>query len=79
MKDGEVGLYAVDDDMEVLKEIRGPEQGYSGKYKDAISGQALRDKLVVEARAKELQYFLDKGVWQKRPRQEAFAKLVTLP
>ena len=74
MKDGEVGMYAMDDDVEIAKELRGPEQGYSGKYKDAISGQVLQDKLVAEDRAKELKYFIDKGVWQKRPRQEAFAK-----
>ena len=73
MKDGEVGMYAMDDDVEVLKDMRSPEQGYSGKYRDATSGQILKDALVKEARAKELRYFSDKGVWQKRPRQEAFA------
>jgi hypothetical protein len=34
----------------------------------------LNDKLVAAARATELQYFNSKGVWRKRPRQEAFAR-----
>ena len=73
MKEGEVGMYAVDDDADVLKGMRSPEQGHSGKYRDASSGQTLKDALVVEARAKELGHFTEKGVWLKRPRQDAFA------
>ncbi len=68
---GEVGLNAVTDDAEDERNMKGPEQGYSGRYKDDITGQILNDELVREARAKELKYFHDKGVWAKRPKDEA--------
>jgi len=45
--------------------------GCSGRYKDDITGQPLIDALVREARAKELAYFEEKGVWERRPRAEA--------
>ena len=48
--------------------------GYSGKYKDDLSGQLLKDTLVQEARQVELRYFETKGVWMKVPRQQAFAR-----
>ncbi len=68
---GEMGLNAVTDDVHDEKQARGPEQGYSGKYRDDISGQLLKDSLVQEARAKELKYFYDKGVWIKCPKNQA--------
>jgi len=74
MKRGECGLHAVDDELEIQAELRGPAQGYSGKYADDMSKQVLKDSLVQEARAKELLYFNSKGVWRKRPRSEAFQK-----
>ena len=47
------GLAGIED--EVAEEyLYGPEQGYSGKYKDDLTGQPLRDDLVKIARAKEL-------------------------
>ena len=64
---GEIGLHAVTDE-DVTKSTRA---GCSGKYRDDISGHLLRDDLVREARAKELRYFCDKGVWVKRPVGEA--------
>jgi hypothetical protein len=67
MKRGEFGLHAVDGDVQVEVGPRGPAQGYSGKYLDDISKQVLRDDLVQEARRKELDYFVSKGVWQKCP------------
>ncbi len=70
-KDGEVGLNAVTDDEQDEQDMRGPEQGYSGRFRDDVTGQTLKDELVHEARAKELRYFHDKGVWCKRPRLEA--------
>ena len=73
MKDGEVGIHAVDDDASVARSMKGADQGYSGRYKDDLTKQPLKDVLVREAREKELKYFIDKGVWIKRPRQEAFA------
>ena len=51
--------------------MRKKDARYSGRYKDDITGQVLRDDLVREARSKELEYFRTKGVWAKRPRREA--------
>ncbi len=76
MKDGEVGIHGLEEEApEVIiqRTAKGAEQGYSGKYRDDITKQPLKDELVIEARAKELRYFNDKGVWVKRPRSEAFA------
>ena len=47
-----------DDDLEVLKNIYGPEQGYSGRYKDDLTGQLLKDEVVLKARWVELDYFI---------------------
>ncbi len=65
------GIQAVDDEEEIIQQINGPSQGFSGKYKDDLTGQVLRDDLVIEARAKELDYFHSKGVWLKVPRSRA--------
>ena len=63
---GEVGLHAVnDEDVDPDHDER-----FSGTYRDDLSGQVLRDDLVREARQKELEYFCDKGVWVKRPKDE---------
>ena len=37
-------------------------QGYSGQFKDDVTGQVLKDKLVQEARRIELDFFNKKGV-----------------
>ena len=71
MKPGCLGLMAVDDEDIAERERRSPENGYSGCYRDDLSGQVLQDHLVLEARAKELAYFKEKGVWSKRPIGEA--------
>ena len=64
---GEVGLHAVnDEDVDPDHDER-----FSGAYRDDMSGQLLRDDLVHEARQKELKYFCEKGVWVKRPKDEA--------
>ena len=39
-----------------------------------MTGQILDRSLVAAARKKELEYFLTKNVWLKRPRLEARAK-----
>ena len=67
-------MHAVDEDVLLEAELRGPAQGYSGKYVDDMSKQVLKDSLVQEARAKELLYFNSKGVSRKRPRSEAFQR-----
>jgi hypothetical protein len=66
------GLQAADEDNAVAEHVYGPAQGYSGKYKDDLTGQALRDDLVKLARAKELEFFCSKGVWLKVPRQRSY-------
>ena len=62
------------EDREIQKQLYGPAQGYSGKYKDDLTGQPLRDDLVKTARAKELEFSVSKGVWTKVPRQRSFAR-----
>ena len=44
------------------------------KFIDGMTGQPLDPELVKAARAKELQYFKDKGVWIKRHREEAMRR-----
>ena len=73
VRSGCFGIQVPDDDAEVLKSMYGPEQGYSGKYKDDLTGQVLRDDLVKEARAVELAFFTSKGVWRKVSRSSAQA------
>ena len=65
------GVQVRDDDADVLKQLYGPSQGYSGRYKDDLTGQVLRDDLVEKARAVELQFFNSKGVWRKAPKAQA--------
>ena len=71
LKDGCYGIQAPDEDAEVERNLRGPAQGYSGKFLDDLTGQVLRDDLVREARAKELEFFHSKGVWLKVPKTTA--------
>ena len=68
------GCYGVQmaDDESGPRQLYGPEQGYSGRFKDDMTGQVLRDDLVTEARKKELEFFSAKGVWIKVPVQRAF-------
>ena len=71
LKPGCFGIQALDDEEEIHDNLYGKEQGYSGEYKDDLTGQVLRDDLVVAARMKELEYFMKKGVWLKVPRHLA--------
>jgi hypothetical protein len=54
-------------------------EGCSGKFRDDITQQLLRDDLVLAAREKELEYFRSKSVWVKRLRQEAFDRTRRAP
>ena len=63
------------EDAMAERQLFGPAQGYSGKYKDDLTGQPLRDDLVKMARAKELEFFCSKGVWIKVPRRRSFEKI----
>ena len=64
-KSGCFGIQVPDDDADVQRELYGPAQGYSGRCRDDLTGQILRDDLVRSARAQELAYFHSKGVWAK--------------
>jgi len=66
--DPESGSSDAEDEV-AEKHLYGPDQGYSGKFKDDLTGQPLRDDLVNISRAKELDLFCSKGVWIKVPRQ----------
>ena len=50
-------------------QTRGPE-----KFVDSVTGQPLGAVLVRAARQNELQYFEDKRVWTRRPREEALRR-----
>ena len=60
LQPGCFGIQAVDEDC--VRESYGPSQGYNGKFKDDLTGQVLKDNLVVEARKKELEFFQSSGV-----------------
>ena len=66
LKDGCFGVQAEDDEEEIMEQCRGPEEGYSGKYRDDLTGQVLKDELVTKARRTELDFFHSKGVWVKQ-------------
>ena len=71
LKSGCFGVQAPDDDAEIERHMRGPAQGFSGKCRDDLTGQVLRDVWVDAARATELAYFHSKNVWVKVPKHEA--------
>ena len=48
-----------------LLSLDAPRKGFSGTYRDDLTGQILNDASVAEARAKELEYFASKMVWKK--------------
>ena len=73
-KDGCFGVQVPDDDRDVEASIRGPENGYSGRIRDDLTGQVLHDGRVAVARATELSFFDAKGVWKKVPRGNARAQ-----
>ena len=54
MRPDEVGLHAVADEEPRGDCLKTSDRGFSGKYRDDISNQLLRDDLVIEARRKEL-------------------------
>ena len=74
LKPGCYGIQVADDDAEIIRNMYGPAQGYSGAYKDDLTGQVLRDDLVKKARSVELTYFNSKGVWRKVARGRARAE-----
>ena len=57
-----------------MRRQHGPAEGYSGRFKDEMTGQVLKDKLVLQARDVEVTFFDKKGVWIKVPRRRAFER-----
>ncbi len=74
LKDGCFGVQAPDEDAQVEQNLHGQAQGYSGRYRDDLTGQVLKDKLVHEARTNELEFFHAKNVWLKVPKSEVRAR-----
>ncbi len=74
LEEGCYGAQVPDDDAEIADQMTSPSQGFSGKYRDDLAGQLLKDPLVQEARANELLYFHSKGVWLKVPKASARAQ-----
>ena len=71
MLKGCFGLQVIGEEEEHEKDTRGPAHGFSGRYKDDVTGHILKDELVAQARREELEYFNSKGVWLKVPRSKA--------
>ena len=63
LRRGCYGVPAPDDEAEIATRIQSQERGFSGKYRDDLTG----DFLVAEARSLELELFHSKGVWVKQP------------
>ena len=53
LKDGCFGVQVPDEDAEVERHTRGPAQGYSGKYRDDLTGQVLKDAANTNGAAKD--------------------------
>ena len=66
-------LFEIDGDVEACTMSK------AGKVLDSLTGQPLDIELVRKARQEELKYFRDKGVWTKRPRQEAYQRMGKAP
>ena len=47
LKDGCYGVQAQDDEEEISEHCRGPAQGFSGKYRDDLTGQVLQYDLLL--------------------------------
>ena len=62
LKPGCYGVQAADDDAEAILQGQGPAQGFSGRCRDDLTGQVLKDSLMIEARMVELAFFHSKNV-----------------
>ena len=61
--------------LEAVEQLAEIAQTLSGAvFVDDQTGQVLDEKLVRQARRLEMEYFANKGVYEKRPLQEAFDK-----
>ena len=71
LKSGCFGVQVTDDEEEIEAFCQEAAQGYSGQFKDDVTGQVFKDKLVQEAGRIELDFLNKKGVWTKVPYEEA--------
>ena len=78
-KEGPASGLTDDEDAMAEQQLFGPDRDYSGKCKDDLTKQPLRDDLVKAARAKELEFFCSKGVWLKVPRQRSYERTGKAP
>ena len=67
------GVQTCDEDIKFEANIRGPEHGYSGKYRDHLTDQVLNDSLLLATVAKELELFHSNDVLLKVPKEQANA------
>ena len=72
LQPGCYGLQAREEEQQEKLVMKGPEQGYTGKHRDDLTGQILKDEGVDAARAKELAYFHAKNVWKVVPKSNAY-------
>ena len=63
-----------DGEEELRKFIYGPEQGYSGRFRDDMMGQTWKDALVHIARKQEMDFFAKIPVWIKVPKKKSFER-----
>ena len=54
-------------------------EAHSGKYLDSTTGQQLKPELVKLARALEMDYFTNKKVYTKVPREESYERMGKAP
>ena len=66
LQPGCYGVQAADEDC--MREVYGFAQGHSGKHKDDLIWQVLKDSFLFAARKKEADFFRSKGAWLKVPR-----------
>ena len=64
------GIQAVEDHG--MRERDTHAQRDSGRFKHDLTGQMLKDSLMMEARKKELDFFNSRWVWVKVSREKAF-------
>ena len=62
LKRGCFGVQIQDDEEEIGANCQGPEQSFSGRFRDDLTGQNLNDDLVLQARRMELHIFNKNGI-----------------
>ena len=73
-RDFETGTLLTVGEYPQIESIFSMGQQQGKQYVDGVAGQPLDTSLVQAARDKELRYFEEKGVWVRRPREEAYRR-----